>query len=187
MFALLTRVILLPGSEVGFKKLFTLNWGAFGGLRIWSDAANCALMCFMTGLGVNQTLSSFRPLKSRIFLPALALPVTIICTQFLGAMIVFGFLGYYTQLTNTTFEDLAISGPDLLFVTYPQILQTIPYSNLWLIIFYLVIILLGIDTQFAMVDVIVYAAKDLKLKYKGEYLSSATVTGLVCTAMGIWS
>ena len=96
-------------------------------------------------------------------------------------------MGYYTQLTNTTFEDLEISGPDLLFVTYPQILQTIPLSNLWCVIFYLVIILLAIDSQFAMVDVVIYFVKDLKLKYKGEYLSPGTVAGGVCILMGVWS
>ena len=47
------------------------------------------------------------------------------------------------------------------------------------------IILLGIDTQFAMVDVLIYFVKDLKLKYKGEYLKSATVAGGVCLLMGI--
>lgn len=113
------------------------------------------------------------------------LPLIVIFTQLLGALIVFGFLGYYTQLMNITFEDLEISGPDLLFVTYPQILQTIPLSNLWCIIFYLVIILLGIDTQFAMADVIIYLVKDLKLKYKGDHLSSATVTGAICGVMCI--
>jgi SNF family Na+-dependent transporter len=109
----------------------------------------------------------------------------VIFTQFIGALIVFGFLGYYTQLTNTRFDYLKISGPDLMFVTYPQILQTIPLSNLWCVIFYLVIILLGIDSQFAMVDVVIYFVKDLKLKYKGEYLKSATLAGGVCLLMGI--
>ena len=109
----------------------------------------------------------------------------VIFTQFIGALIVFGFLGYYTQLTKTTFDDLEISGPDMLFVAYPQILQTIPLSNLWCVIFYLVVILLGIDTQFAIVDVVIYFVKDLRLKYKGEYLNSATAAGGVCLLMGI--
>jgi SNF family Na+-dependent transporter len=130
-------------------------------------------------------MASFRSTRSKFVLPSILLPFMVILTQLLGALIVFGFLGYYTQLTNTTFEDLKISGPDLLFVTYPQILQTIPLSNIWCIMFYLVIILLGIDSQFAMTDVIIYLVKDLKIKYKGEYFSSATMTGAVCTLMGI--
>jgi SNF family Na+-dependent transporter len=130
-------------------------------------------------------MASFRATRSKFVTPSIFLPFIVIFTQFLSALIIFGFLGYYTQLTNTRFEDLKISGPDLLFVTYPQILQTIPLSNMWCIMFYLLTILLGIDSQFVMTDVIVYLLKDLKIKYKGEYFSSATVTGAVCTVMGI--
>jgi SNF family Na+-dependent transporter len=109
-----------------------------------------------------------------------------ICTHFMMAAVVFGFLGYYTEYTGIAFEDLAISGPDLIFITYPQILQTLPFSNLWCIMFFLILILLGIDTQFATVDVIIYFVKDLKFKFNGEYMSSnfitAGVCGLICIA-----
>ena len=103
------------------------------------------------------------------------------------AAIVFGFLGYYTSHTGIAFEDLAISGPDLLFITYPQILQTIPFPNFWCIIFFLTVVLLGIDSQFAMIDVMIYSVKDLKFKYNGEYMSSHTITAGVCILMWIAS
>jgi SNF family Na+-dependent transporter len=184
---LFLRVITLPGASSGFSKLFTYDWDKFLTVKAWSDAANCAFIVFMTGVGVNQSLSSFRPVRTKFFLSSALLPVMTICTHFMMAAVIFGFLGYYTEHTGITFEDLAISGPDLLFITYPQILQTIPFSNLWCILFFFIVVLLGIDTQFAMVDVIIYFVKDLKFKFNGEYMSSNFITAGVCGLMCIAS
>jgi SNF family Na+-dependent transporter len=179
-------VITLPGASSDFSRLFTYDWDKFLTVKVWSDAANCAFLVFLTGVGVNQSLSSFRPVRTKFFLSSALLPVMTICTHFMMAAVVFGFLGYYTEYTGIAFEDLAISGPDLIFITYPQILQTLPFSNLWCTMFFLILILLGIDTQFATVDVIIYFVKDLKFKFNGEYMSSnfitAGVCGLICIA-----
>jgi solute carrier family 6 GABA transporter-like protein 6/8/11/12/13 len=181
------RVLALPGSSSGFSKLFTYDWEKFLTVKAWSDAGNAAFLVFITGGGINQSLASFRPVRSKFFLLSALLPVITICTHFLMAAIVFGFLGYYTEHTGIAFEDLAISGPDLLFVTYPQILQTIPLSNFWCIIFFLTVLLLGIDSQFAMIDVMIYYVKDLKFKFNGQYMSSHSITAGVCTLMCIAS
>jgi SNF family Na+-dependent transporter len=184
---LFLRVITLPGASTGFSRLFTYDWDKFLTVKAWSDAGNCAFYVFVTGVGINQSLSSFRPVKTKFFFLSALLPVMTLCTHFLMAGVVFGFLGYYTEHTGIAFEDLAITGPDLIFITYPQILQTLPLSNFWCILFFLTVILLGIDSQFVMVDFLIYSVKDLKFKYNGEYMSTHSITAGICTLMCIAS
>ncbi len=41
-----------------------------------------------------------------------------------------------------------MSGADLAFIIFPIAINTMPFKNLWAIIFYLMMLNLGIDTMF---------------------------------------
>jgi SNF family Na+-dependent transporter len=46
-------------------------------------------------------------------------------------------------------ENINLSGSELCFVVFPMALKYLPFSNLWAILFFLMMLLLGIDTMFA--------------------------------------
>jgi len=85
--------------------------------------------------------------------------------------VVFGYLGHYTHERGIGFDDLPINGPDLIFITYPAIFTKMVFPNFWLFLFFLTMILLGIDSQFGNVEVVSCFIDDLKLKWKGRKLT----------------
>ena len=56
-------------------------------------------------------------------------------------------MGYLSNISGIKIEDLPITGSDLAFVTYPSVINLLPFPNLWAIVFFLMLIALGIDSQ----------------------------------------
>ncbi len=71
--------------------------------------------------------------------------LTILC-GFLSSFVVFSYMGYMSHITGIKINDIPLAGPDLAFIVFPAVLNMMPFSNLWAIIFFLVMIFLGIDT-----------------------------------------
>jgi len=53
-----------------------------------------------------------------------------------------------------------LAGPDLAFVLYPAILIQMPLPNLWCILFFICLLLLGIDSQFGYVEALSGSLED---------------------------
>ena len=60
-------------------------------------------------------------------------------------------------ITHIIIESL---GPGLVFVVFPHALSQMPYPQVWSVVFFGLVICLGIDSQFATVEVIITSIKD---------------------------
>jgi len=78
----------------------------------------------------------------------------------LAAVSVYTFLGYVTVNMGVPLEEVTRDGIDLVFVVYPGLLSTFQLCNLWAIVFFLMMLLMGIDSMISMVDVIIVTLWD---------------------------
>ena len=89
-------------------------------------------------------------------------------------------LGY---LPNVCFINWLIKnvGPGLVFVVYPEGLSQMPISPLWGILFFFMILLIGLDTQFAMLEaVIIGFADEYKILERKKTLFTLIVCIIAC-------
>lgn len=96
--------------------------------------------------------SSCRGQNDKILRSSFWLPIINSCTSLLAATVLFAFLGHISHEMGISIADLAISGIELPFVAYPAMLAMLPGSNLWSIVFFIMLVTVGIDSIFATFD-----------------------------------
>ena len=67
-------------------------------------------------------------------------------------MVLFAFLGHVSTTLDIGIDEIEIEGIELAFVAYPAMLSMLPGSNIWAIIFFVMLIVIGIDSIFATFD-----------------------------------
>lgn len=60
---------------------------------------------------------------------------------------IFSILGYMSLKTGLPIEQVAKGGPGLAFVAYPQALSIMPAGPVWSVIFFFMLLTLGLDSQ----------------------------------------
>ena len=77
-------------------------------------------------------------------------------------------------------NELDISGPGLLFITFPACLSTMAFPNMWILLFFFTMFLIGIDTQFAIVETFCYLIEDILLKLGRHRIPPSRLRGIIC-------
>lgn len=147
LLVLLLRVLSLPGSLSGIAYLVKPDLGKLFTIDLWIDAAIQVIFQIGAGQGYYLCFASFRHSKMPVISPSRYFLLLNTATGLLSATVVFGFLGYYSQTVGLEIAKLDISGPALIFITYPACLSTMPWPNLWLFLFFLTLLLIGLDSQ----------------------------------------
>ncbi len=106
-------------------------------------------------------------------------------TGIIASVVVFSYLGFFSHMSKIPIEDLPIEGADLIFITYPAALSCLPFPRFWMFIFFLTLIFIGIDTQFAVVEAMGYMMIDFKFKYKDKLISNQILRLFVCLVLFI--
>jgi SNF family Na+-dependent transporter len=84
-----------------------------------------------------------------------------------------------SHTTGIQIKDIPISGLELAFVAYPALLTQLPGANLWAIVFFLMLVTVGIDSMFASVDYnvtlifLILKSKIVKYEIKRFYVTIA--------------
>ena len=99
-----------------------------------------------------------------------------------GALVIFCYLGYYSDLTGVPIPDLPLKGPDLVFVTIPAAMANLPLPRLWIGFFFGALLLIGIDSQLGPVEAMVKLIHDLRPTFRGIFISEYNIRIFMCSA-----
>lgn len=153
LFVLFVKGQFLEGKTIGWTFLFTPDWSKLYTLKIWRDAISQVI--FSAGLGMHAVIlfGSHKSKDEKILLPAVCIPILNFMTSIFAAITLFSCIGHASYKTGISIQNMPIDGLELAFVAYPALLSTFPLPQLWTALFFLMLILVGLSTQYALIDV----------------------------------
>ncbi|XP_045461815.1 sodium-dependent serotonin transporter [Harmonia axyridis] len=166
---LLVRGVSLPGASTGIRYYLTPEWHKLLNTKVWIDAAAQIFFSLGPGFGTLLALSSYNKFNNNCYRDAL-LTSTINClTSFLAGFVIFSVLGYMAHVQNKSIEQVGLEGPGLVFIVYPEAIATMSGSVFWSIIFFLMLITLGLDSTFGGLEAMITALCDEYPKTLGRH------------------
>lgn len=144
---LFVRGVTLPGAADGIRFYVTPVWSELGNLRVWADAAVQIFFSLGPGWGGIINMASYNRFRNNTRWDAMLVPIINCSTSIFAGFVVFAVLGFMAKSTGLPVERVAAGGPALAFVTYPEAIAMMPWPNLWSVLFFFMLFLLGIDTS----------------------------------------
>ncbi|EFN77827.1 Sodium- and chloride-dependent glycine transporter 2 [Harpegnathos saltator] len=161
LIALLIRGVSLgEGATEGIIWYITPNWSTLKNAKVWGDAASQIFYSLGISCGSLVTLSSYSKFTNNCHRDAIFVSITNLFTSVFAGFVIFSVLGFLAQQMHVRINDVVQSGPGLAFIAYPEAVVRMPLPNLWAILFFFMLFILGIGSQFAGVQAINTAILD---------------------------
>lgn len=185
LFILLGRGLSLPGWRKGIEFYLIPKWHKLLEPGVWGEAAVQVTFSLACGWGGILTLASYKQFRSDIIRESYFICGVTAITAVLSGLVIFSVLGFMAENTGVSVEEVADQGLGLAFVVYPEAIAKMPVAPLWSVLFFAMILTLGIGTQIAIVTTVVSAIVDSSPKLVARRLQVTVVFCIVGFLLGI--
>ncbi|XP_061074379.1 sodium- and chloride-dependent GABA transporter 2-like [Conger conger] len=161
LLVLLIRGLTLPGALQGVEFYLYPDPSRLADPQVWMDAGAQIFFSYSVVVGSLTVLGSYNTYNNNCYKDSLWLCLLNSGTSLVAGFAVFSVLGFMAHEQGVSIAEVAESGPGLAFIAYPQAVAMMPLPQLWAACFFIMIILLGLDTQFVGMEVVITSVMDL--------------------------
>uniref|UniRef100_A0A674AIZ7 Transporter n=1 Tax=Salmo trutta TaxID=8032 RepID=A0A674AIZ7_SALTR len=185
---LLIRGVTLPGAIDGIMFYIYPDISRLTDPQVWMDAGTQIFFSYAISLGFLTSLGSYNGYNNDCYKDCFYLCLLNSGTSIVSGFAIFSVLGFMTYEQGVSIEEVAESGPGLAFIVYPRAVAMMPMPQIWSACFFIMIILLGLDSQFVGLECLMTSVVDLfpnflRREFRRELLLLAICT--TCFILGL--
>ncbi|KAJ7999861.1 hypothetical protein DPEC_G00198790 [Dallia pectoralis] len=158
---LLVRGLTLPGAIDGIKFYLYPDPTRLADPQVWMDAGTQIFYSYAICIGCLTALGSYNKYDNNCYKDCVYLCLLNSGTSFVAGFAIFSVLGFMAYEQGTDISTVAESGPGLAFIAYPRAVAMMPVPQVWAICFFIMIILLGLDSEFVGLEALMTAITDM--------------------------
>uniref|UniRef100_A0A672YPI4 Transporter n=1 Tax=Sphaeramia orbicularis TaxID=375764 RepID=A0A672YPI4_9TELE len=158
---LLARGLTLPGAMNGLAFYLYPDPTRLVDPQVWMDAGAQVLFSFGICQGSLTALGSYNQYNNDCYKDTFVLCLVNGGSSFVAGFAIFSVLGFMSYEQGLPISEVAASGPGLAFIAYPRAVAMMPLPQLWAICFFIMVILLGADTQFVSLECLMTSVTDM--------------------------
>ncbi|KAK2168569.1 hypothetical protein LSH36_16g14044 [Paralvinella palmiformis] len=149
---LLIRGATLPGSLQGIKFYIIPDWNKLLEFQVWTDACLQIFYSLGPAWGGLITMASYNKFHNNCLRDTLIVCLTCGGSSFYAGFVIFSIIGFMAFDTGLPVGEVITQGPGLAFIAYPEAVARLPISPFWALCFFLMLLTLGLDSQFATLE-----------------------------------
>jgi len=188
LLVLLIMSLTLPGASNGIHYLFVPNagtWEKLADFQVWRKAASQVFFSLGISWGGIVMFGSYNRFTAPVHIDAHIVSLVDFFTSILASIVIFATLGNSAYELGVPVETVAKGGQGLAFVAYPEALSHLPFPQFWCIIFFLMLFLLGLDSEFALFETVLCAIFDAFPRLRRQKVVITVALVFVCFLMGL--
>uniref|UniRef100_A0A8C6VVD6 Transporter n=1 Tax=Nothobranchius furzeri TaxID=105023 RepID=A0A8C6VVD6_NOTFU len=185
---LLIRGVTLEGAKDGIEFYIGTqsNLTKLTEAQVWKDAATQTFYSLSIGWGGLMTLASYNNFHNNVFKDSFVVTLTNAGTSVLAGFAIFSILGHMAHVYKMPVGEVVKEGFGLAFIAYPGALSKLPISPLWSILFFFMLLTVGLDSQFAGIEVLTTCLLDAFPKtFKTKRALLTITTGSILYLLGL--
>ncbi|KAM9326887.1 sodium- and chloride-dependent creatine transporter 1-like [Gastrophryne carolinensis] len=180
LIVLLAHGVTLPGALDGIVYYLKPNWSKLAEAQVWIDAGTQIFFSYAIGLGALTALGSYNRFHNNCYRDAYILAVINSSTSFFSGFVVFSVLGFMASEQGVDISKVAESGPGLAFIAYPKAVTLMPFAPIWAALFFFMLLVLGLDSQFVGVEGFITGIMDLFPHPINGFVRREVIAALCC-------